>query len=68
MVRHVNYENWGATQSLKMSIFRMTEEEINKSIQYIETLLNSKKFKFDIKISTNRLKELSEQKEFLCQK
>lgn len=68
MYTELKYVSWGATQALMIPIFKMTENQIDKSIKCIKTLIDSKRFRYDIKILTNRLKELSEQKDFLCQK
>lgn len=59
---------WGPTQSLVKNVNSLNFEQICKSIDYIETLLNSKKFEFDENILINRLKDLKEQKEFLKKK
>lgn len=59
---------WGPTQCLVKSVNTLNFEQICESINYVETLLNSKKFEFDESILINRLKDLKEQKEFLNRK
>ncbi|HON84149.1 MAG TPA: hypothetical protein PLI22_08500 [Caldisericia bacterium] len=59
---------WGPTQCLVKSVNTLNFEQICESINYVETLLNSKKFEFDENILINRLKDLKEQKEFLNRK
>lgn len=59
---------WGPTQCLVKSVNTLNFEQICESINYVETLLNSKKFEFDENILINRLKDLKEQKEFLNKK
>ena len=59
---------WGPTQCLVKSVNTLNFEQICESINYVETLLNSKKFEFDENILITRLKDLKEQKEFLNRK
>jgi len=62
------YINWGANQSIMRPISWMTDEQIVKSIDYIKRLIKSKRFKYDMKILTERLRCLEEQRDFKCKK
>jgi len=61
---NLGYTSWGANQSIMRPITVMSNDQIKKSIYYIEQLIESKRFRFDLKLLTNRLKELEEQLDF----
>jgi len=51
-------------QALMRPINSFTLEEIDEAIMYIQRLIDSKRFSYDLTILTNRMHDLQERKEF----